>query len=61
MVGMGQEIAGDTASASSIETSEVAFFAEDKIPQLSLGRVMPHQITRLFEHYRQPNLPTDFD
>ncbi|MUG94890.1 NUDIX domain-containing protein [Scytonema sp. UIC 10036] len=45
----------------SIETEEVDFFPEDGIPQLSLGRVTPTQIARLFEHYRNPNLPTDFD
>ena len=45
----------------SIETEEVEFFAEDAIPELSLGRVTPSQITRLFEHYRFPDLPTDFD
>jgi ADP-ribose pyrophosphatase YjhB (NUDIX family) len=54
------ELLGGEA-APSIETSEVGFFAEDAIPVLSLGRVMPHQITRLFEHHRNPNLPTDFD
>jgi ADP-ribose pyrophosphatase YjhB (NUDIX family) len=54
------EIIGGEATPS-IETSDVGFFSEDNIPPLSLGRVMPHQITRLFEHYRQPELPTDFD
>jgi ADP-ribose pyrophosphatase YjhB (NUDIX family) len=44
------------------ETSEVAFFAEDEIPgDLSLGRVVPHQIVRMFEHARHRDLPTDFD
>ncbi len=47
--------------SSSTETDEVAFFAEDKIPELSLTRVVPAQITRIFQHYRQPDLPTDFD
>lgn len=47
--------------SSSIETDEVAFFAADKIPELSLTRVVPAQITRIFQHYRQPDLPTDFD
>lgn len=45
----------------SIETEAVAFFAEDAIPTLSLTRVVPSQITRLFEHYRNPDWPTDFD
>jgi ADP-ribose pyrophosphatase YjhB (NUDIX family) len=44
------------------ETSEVAFFAENEIPgDLSLGRVVPHQIVRMFEHARHRDLPTDFD
>jgi ADP-ribose pyrophosphatase YjhB (NUDIX family) len=44
------------------ETSEVAFFAENEIPEdLSLGRVVPYQIARMFEHARHRDLPTDFD
>ncbi|MEB3219945.1 MAG: NUDIX hydrolase [Nostocales cyanobacterium 94392] len=46
---------------SSIETEEVKFFAEDNIPQLSTTRVTPAQITRFFQHYYNPDLPTDFD
>lgn len=45
----------------SIETEEVGFFPEDALPELSLGRVTSAQITRIFEHYRNPDLPTDFD
>lgn len=45
----------------SIETDEVEFFSEDEIPQLSLTRIMPAQITRIFEHYRHPDWATDFD
>lgn len=46
----------------SLETSEVAFFREADIPRdLSLGRVTHGQIARLFEHYRRPDLPTDYD
>lgn len=45
-----------------IETSEVAWFAENDIPQdLSLGRVLPQQIRRMFTHRRNPDLPTDFE
>ncbi|MBW4629988.1 MAG: NUDIX hydrolase N-terminal domain-containing protein [Brasilonema octagenarum HA4186-MV1] len=54
------ELVGGSPSAS-IETEEVGFFPEDNIPELSLGRVTPAQITRLFQHYRDPDLPTDFD
>ena len=46
----------------SLETSEVAFFAEDALPSdLSLGRVLPQQLARMFEHHRNSALPTDFD
>ncbi len=45
----------------SIETDAVAFFAENEIPQLSLTRIMPAQVARIFDHYRHPDWPTDFD
>ncbi|YAG17112.1 NUDIX hydrolase [Nostoc sp. DSM 114161] len=54
------ELIGGTPKAS-FETEEVAFFRETEIPNLSLTRVVPSQITRLFEYYRDPNKPTDFD
>jgi len=50
------------APATSHETSEVAFFGPDEIPEdLSHDRVRPAQIRRMFEHYQRPDLPTDFD
>ncbi len=49
------------AAADSHETAGAAFFAPNAIPALSLSRVTPAQIVRLFEHYRHPDLPTDFD
>jgi ADP-ribose pyrophosphatase YjhB (NUDIX family) len=49
------------APATSGETDEVGFFRENALPELSLTRVMPTQIGRLFEHYRHPDWPTDFD
>ncbi|SKA33526.1 NUDIX hydrolase [Consotaella salsifontis] len=52
---------GGSPSAS-LETSEVGWFAEDAIPDdLSLGRVLPGQIARMFAHWRNPDLPTDYD
>lgn len=45
-----------------IETSEVAFFAAHEVPaDLSISRVLPHQIARMFEHAAAPGLPTDVD
>ena len=32
-----------------------------EIPDLSLTRNVPAQIARMFEHYRRPDLPADFD
>jgi ADP-ribose pyrophosphatase YjhB (NUDIX family) len=50
------------AAATSLETSEVQWFAEDSIPaDLSLQRVLPQQIKRMFEHLRRPDLATDYD
>jgi ADP-ribose pyrophosphatase YjhB (NUDIX family) len=44
-----------------IETGEIGWFGEDEIPELSVGRVTAAQIARFFTHFRQPDLPTDFD
>lgn len=49
------------APTESIETEAVAFFDEHQIPALSLTRIVPTQIARLFEHLRHPNWATDFD
>ncbi|MFI4962895.1 MAG: NUDIX hydrolase [Legionellales bacterium] len=45
----------------SIETSDVAFFDKDNIPELSLPRVLSSQIARAFEHKANMSLATDFD
>lgn len=50
------------ATATSIETSEVAWFAEGQIPSdLSAGRVLTAQIECMFAHMREPSRPTDFE
>lgn len=50
------------AATPSIETSEIGFFAENELPpDISLGRVQPHQLARMFAHHRAPDLPTDVD
>ncbi len=54
------EIVGG-APAESLETSGVAFFREGDYPPLSQDRTTVNQLERLYEHYRQPDLPTDFD
>lgn len=55
------ELTGGEARTS-LETTEVAWFARDRIPaDLSLGRVLPRQIERMFEHAANPQLATDYD
>lgn len=46
----------------SLETTEIDFFKEGDLPaEISIGRVVPYQIGRMFAHYRAPELPTEFD
>ena len=46
----------------SLETNEVGWFAEADIPaDLSLRRTLPHHISRMFAHSREPRLATDFE
>jgi len=55
------EIAGG-AARTSLETTEIGFFTESDLPaEISIGRVLPYQIGRMFAHYRAPDLPTEFD
>jgi ADP-ribose pyrophosphatase YjhB (NUDIX family) len=55
------ELLGGAATASA-ETRGATFFRRDAVPSaLSLGRVTPTQIARMFEHLSRPELPTDFD
>jgi hypothetical protein len=44
-----------------METSEVGWFPADHLPELSTGRATEKQIKRMFDHFRDPALPTDFD
>lgn len=47
--------------ATSNETDAVGFFPVDALPELSLGRTLPEQIQRLYRHWQDRSLPTDFD
>ena len=55
------EILGGDRAAPGVEIDAVGFFAPRQIPPLSLTRVTPEQIARLFAHYEHPEWPTDFD
>ena len=54
------ELTGGSASPSR-ETSAAEFFALERLPELSLSRVTPAQVARMFVHLRQPDLMTEFD
>lgn len=54
------EVKGGSARTG-LETDDVQFFLPDKLPDLSTQRVTRGQIQRLFEHYRDRDIPTDFD
>ncbi len=54
------ELLGGSARPS-IETSDAGFFARDALPTLSVGRTTAAQIERMFQHAKDPGLPTDFD
>jgi ADP-ribose pyrophosphatase YjhB (NUDIX family) len=49
------------APVHSHEIDGVGFFPVDQLPDLSLSRVTPAQIARLYAHYQNPHGPTDFD
>lgn len=51
----------DGVATPSVETEAVAFFRQNELPPLSISRVTPAQIEQMFQHYRQPELPTHFD
>ncbi len=54
-----EAVAGQLSAG--VETSEAAFFQEDKLPELSLSRNTKQQIQLMFEYKRNPNKPTLFD
>ena len=50
------------AATTGLETTEIGWFAEGEIPpDLSLTRVTPSEIARMFAHARDPSLPAEFD
>lgn len=51
----------DEMPLSDVDTDGVRFFGEDELPELSVTRVTPAQVSRFFEHHLDPNLLPDFD
>ena len=54
------EITGG-AARTSYETTGVEFVPLDSLPELSTGRSTVEQIRRMYQHYLDPHLPTEFD
>jgi ADP-ribose pyrophosphatase YjhB (NUDIX family) len=54
------EILDETPSCD-VDTDGVRFFGEKELPELSISRVTPAQVSRFFEQHSEPNQPTDFD
>jgi ADP-ribose pyrophosphatase YjhB (NUDIX family) len=54
------ELTGGSARPS-YETTEVGFFRLAELPELSTGRSTAAQILRMYEHHRNPAMPTEFD
>lgn len=54
------ELTGGSPQTST-ETGESDFFDEYDLPELSTARVTAEEIRMLFRHFRQPDLPTEFD
>jgi len=52
-------VGGDGTAGS--ETLEVGWFAPDRLPELSVGRITAVQIHRLAELHAHPELPLDLD
>ena len=55
------ELLGGDPLAGSTETDGVGFFPVDALPELSLGRVMPQQISRLVQLAATDGGPAEFD
>lgn len=55
------EVLTERTPSPSIEIENVAFFDEGEMPDLSLSRITPAQIERMYQHHRHPDLPADFD
>lgn len=54
------ELVGGTP-ATSLETTAIGFFPLDRLPELSVGRVLADDIRVLDAHRQRPELPTYFD
>jgi len=55
-------VGGDPSSGDGHETDAADFFSPNSLPPLSLDRVVPEQIHRMFQlHTGGAGMPADFD
>lgn len=55
-------LTGGSPSIDNLETSGIGWFDRETLPDdLSLTRLLPHQLQRMFDHHDQPDLATDYD
>lgn len=54
-------LTGGYAPPSELETLDVGWFGLDELPELSTGRVLPHELARVLAHHHDRSLPTEFD
>ena len=54
------EITGGSPTVSN-ETDGIDFFPVTALPELSTGRTLATQVARMYEHWLNRDLPTDFD
>lgn len=54
------EIIG-TCERSPLETGEPQWFPVEALPELSIVRTQDWHVARMYEHFLDPSLPTDFD
>ena len=51
----------EEAPSAGVDSEVVRFVGEGELPELSITRVTPTQVSRFFEQHRKPDQPTDFD
>ena len=54
-------LTGGHTPPSELETLDVGWFGLHELPELSTGRVLPHELARVLAHAHDPSLPTEFD
>lgn len=54
-------IGSHSPTGDGLETDAVGFFAPNALPELSLNRVVPEQVLKMFQLHAAPQAPAEFD